>query len=107
MQLHECNKHNYLCINDSLNFFIHLLKIRVLQRRAVSGVFLWASPGLHFNQSTLTKPELSFFEKLMADTWSSDYSAIYRGLQLCLAISNDLSLAIGFSRIDRKVTLCN
>jgi hypothetical protein len=26
MQWHECNKHNYLCINDSLNFFIPLWK---------------------------------------------------------------------------------
>jgi hypothetical protein len=41
----------------------------------------------------------------MATTWSSDHSVIYRGLQLRLAIANDLSLAIGLSRIDRKVTL--
>jgi hypothetical protein len=41
----------------------------------------------------------------MATTWSSDHSAIYRSLQLCLAIANDLSLAIGSSRIDQKVTL--
>jgi hypothetical protein len=41
----------------------------------------------------------------MATTWSSDHLAIYRGLQLRLAIANDLSLAIGLSRIDRKVTL--
>jgi hypothetical protein len=41
----------------------------------------------------------------MAATWSSDHSAIYHGLQLCLDIANDLSLAIGSSRIDRKVTL--
>jgi hypothetical protein len=41
----------------------------------------------------------------MATTWSSDHSTIYRGLQLCLAIANDLSLAIELSRIDRKVTL--
>jgi hypothetical protein len=31
--------------------------------------------------------------------------AIYRGLHLCLAIANGLSLAIGFTRIDRKVIL--
>jgi hypothetical protein len=30
MQWHECNKHNYLCINDSLNFYFHG-KIKVLQ----------------------------------------------------------------------------
>jgi hypothetical protein len=41
----------------------------------------------------------------MAATWSSDHMAIYCGLQLCLAIASDLSLAIGSSRIDRKVTL--
>jgi hypothetical protein len=41
----------------------------------------------------------------MAATWSSDHSAIYHNLQLRLAIANDLSLAIGSSRIDRKVTL--
>jgi hypothetical protein len=31
MQWHECNKHNYLCINDSLKFYF-LVKIRVLQK---------------------------------------------------------------------------
>jgi hypothetical protein len=41
----------------------------------------------------------------MAASLSSDHSALYRDLQLCLVIANDLSLAIGSSRIDRKVTL--
>jgi hypothetical protein len=41
----------------------------------------------------------------MAATWSSDHSAIYRNLHLCLAIANDLSLATWFTRIDQKVTL--
>jgi hypothetical protein len=41
----------------------------------------------------------------MATTWSSDHSAIYHGLQLHLALANDISLAIGLSRIGRKVTL--
>jgi hypothetical protein len=41
----------------------------------------------------------------MTATWSSNHSAIYRGLQLRLAIANDLSLATGSSRIDLKVTL--
>jgi hypothetical protein len=41
----------------------------------------------------------------MAATWSSNHSAIYRNLRLCLAITNDLSLVIGSSRIDHKVTL--
>jgi hypothetical protein len=43
----------------------------------------------------------------MAAMWSSDHSAIYHNLQLCLATANGLSLAIGSSRIDRKVSLCN
>jgi hypothetical protein len=41
----------------------------------------------------------------MATTWSSDHLTIYRSLQLCIPIANDLSLAIGSTRIDRKVTL--
>jgi hypothetical protein len=41
----------------------------------------------------------------MAAPWSSDHSAIYRGLHLRLAIANDLSLAIWFTRIDQKVIL--
>jgi hypothetical protein len=41
----------------------------------------------------------------MAATWSSDHSAIYRNLHPSLAIANDLSLALGFTWIDRKVTL--
>jgi hypothetical protein len=43
----------------------------------------------------------------MAATWSSNHSAIYRNIQLRLAIANDLFLAIGLSRIDQKVALCN
>jgi hypothetical protein len=41
----------------------------------------------------------------MAVMWSSDHSVIYRSLHLCLAIANDLSLVIGFTRVDRKVVL--
>jgi hypothetical protein len=41
----------------------------------------------------------------MAVTWSSDHSAIYRDQQLCLAIANDLYLAIGSTMIDQKVIL--
>jgi hypothetical protein len=41
----------------------------------------------------------------MAATWSSEHLAIYRDLHLRLAIANDLSLAIGLTRIDRKVIL--
>jgi hypothetical protein len=38
-------------------------------------------------------------------TWSSDHSVIYRNVYLCLVITNDLSLVIESSRIDRKVSL--
>jgi hypothetical protein len=41
----------------------------------------------------------------MAATWSSEHLAIYRDLHLRLAIANDQSLAIGLTRIDRKVIL--
>jgi hypothetical protein len=41
----------------------------------------------------------------MAAMWSSDHSTIYRSLHLCLAIANDLSLAIGVTRIDQKVII--
>jgi hypothetical protein len=39
----------------------------------------------------------------MAAMRSSDHSAIYHSLHLCLAIANDLSLAVGSTRIDQKV----
>jgi hypothetical protein len=41
----------------------------------------------------------------MDTTSSSDHSAIYHNLQLRLAIANDLSLAIGPSRIVQKEVL--
>jgi hypothetical protein len=41
----------------------------------------------------------------MAAMWSSDHSAIYRGLHLRLANVNDLCLAIGFTNIDQKVII--
>jgi hypothetical protein len=39
----------------------------------------------------------------MTAKWSSDHLAIYCNLHLTIA--NDLSLATGFTRIDRTVTL--
>jgi hypothetical protein len=39
----------------------------------------------------------------MSAMWPSDHSAIYRSLHVRLATTNDLSLAIGVIRIDRKV----
>jgi hypothetical protein len=41
----------------------------------------------------------------MASTWPSDHSDNYRGLLLHLAIANNLSLGIGFTRIDQRVIL--
>jgi hypothetical protein len=41
----------------------------------------------------------------MAATWSFDHSAVYHNLQLHLAIANDLSLAIGSTWVDWKVSL--
>jgi hypothetical protein len=41
----------------------------------------------------------------MATTWSFDHSVIYRSLHLRLAIGNDLSLAVGVTRIDWKVVI--
>jgi hypothetical protein len=41
----------------------------------------------------------------MVATWSFDHSTIYRSLTLRLAITNDLSLAIGVTRIDQKVII--
>jgi hypothetical protein len=41
----------------------------------------------------------------MAATWSSDHPINYHSLHLHLAIANDLSLVIGVTRIDWKVTV--
>jgi hypothetical protein len=41
----------------------------------------------------------------MASKWSSNHSVIYHILHLRLAIANDLSLAMWFTRIDQKVIL--
>jgi hypothetical protein len=65
-----------------------------LSQPAVSHFHLRAPPGLQFNQVLTTKSKLSFKEP-MAATWSFDHSASYRSLHLCLAIANDLSLAMG------------
>jgi hypothetical protein len=68
---------------------------------AVSTFHLRAPPDLQFNHK-LTKVE---FKEPMVAPWSSDHSVIYRGLHLRLAKANDLSLTIGFTRIDRKIFL--
>jgi hypothetical protein len=60
--------------------------------------------GLQFNYEPSIKPNFKFKEPMVAP-WSSDHSAIYRGLHLHLAIVNDLSLAVWFTRIDQKVVL--
>jgi hypothetical protein len=72
----------------------------------ISTFHLRAPPGLQIIQNL---PHILRFKLKgpMAATWSSDHLTIYHGLQLRLAIANDLFLAIGSTRIDRKVTLCN
>jgi hypothetical protein len=63
---------------------------------------LMAPSGLYFNQVPAIKSKCEF-ERPRAATWSFDHSAIYRSLHLRLAITNDLSLVKGVTRIDRKV----
>jgi hypothetical protein len=45
------------------------------------------------------------FKEPMVVTWFSDHLTIYRDLQLRLDITNDMYLAIGSTRIYRKVIL--
>jgi hypothetical protein len=40
----------------------------------------------------------------MVVMWSFDHLTIYHNLHLCLAIANDLYLALEFTRIDQNVT---
>jgi hypothetical protein len=75
-----------------------------LSQPTVSNFHLGAPPGLQFNQVLPTTPRFEFNEP-MAAPWSSYHLTIYHGLHLHLAIADDLSLAIGFTRIDQKVTL--
>jgi hypothetical protein len=70
----------------------------------VSTFHLRAPSNLQFNQGLPKVPKFKFREP-MTTTWSFDNSAIYRDLQLCLAIINKLSLAIGSARVDCKVSL--
>jgi hypothetical protein len=52
-----------------------------------------------------TGPSGLQFKGTYAATWPSNHSALYRGLQLCLVIANDLSLAIGSTSVYWNVTL--
>jgi hypothetical protein len=70
----------------------------------VSNFHLRALPGHQFNQELPNKPKFEFNDPMIA-TWSFNHLIIYHGLHLHLAIANKLSLAIGFTRIDRKVIL--
>jgi hypothetical protein len=70
----------------------------------VSAFHLRAPPDLQLNQFHHWFQGSSFKEH-MAVTWFSDHSTIYRNLHLRLAICNDLSLAIVFTRINQKVNL--
>jgi hypothetical protein len=65
---------------------------------------LRVSPGLQFNHN-LSKILKFKFRESMAATWSFDHSTIYRDLQLRLATTNDLSLAIKSTRVEWKVSL--
>jgi hypothetical protein len=60
----------------------------------------------YFGGKALTWKVLKFYEKQgvthMIAMWSSDHSAIHRDPHLRLAIANDLSPAIGITRIDQK-----
>jgi hypothetical protein len=71
---------------------------------AVSTFHQRVSPDLQFNPILPKIPKFKF-KGLMTGTWSFDHSVIYHILHLCLAIANDLCLAIGSIRIDRKVIL--
>jgi hypothetical protein len=54
MQQHECNKHNYLCINDSLKFYF-LVKIRALHNPLSSPLYF-----LYRNNSNSKKIQNSY-----------------------------------------------
>jgi hypothetical protein len=75
-----------------------------LPNRQSSPCHLRAPPDLHIIQNLPQIPRFKFKGPMVAP-WFSDHSANYRSLRLCLAMANDLSLAIGLLRIDRKVTL--
>jgi hypothetical protein len=70
----------------------------------VSTFHLRALPSLHLNHIPPIKTKFKFKEA-MAATWFFDHLVIYRNLHLHLSITNDLSLATRFTRIDRNVTL--
>jgi hypothetical protein len=65
---------------------------------------LMTPSDLQFNQVPSTKPKCWVWEP-MAAMWSFNHSTIYRSLHLRLDIANDISLVIGVTRIDRKVTV--
>jgi hypothetical protein len=68
----------------------------------ISTFHLRALPDLQFNHKPSIKPKFKFNEP-MVFTWSSNHSVIYRSLHICLAIANDLFVAIGPTKIDRKI----
>jgi hypothetical protein len=70
---------------------------------AISTFYLRARPVSSLTKFYRLNQSVEFKEPMVA-TWSSNHSAIYHSLHLCLAIANDLSLAIGVTRIDRKLS---
>jgi hypothetical protein len=71
---------------------------------AVSTFHLWSPLSLQFNHKPIIKPKFEF-KGPMTGTWSSNHSAIYRGIYLCLAIANDPSQVIWLTKIVWKVIL--
>jgi hypothetical protein len=74
------------------------------KRQASVGNQLLGLPGLQL-ATHLTHDSKIELNRPIAATWSSDHSTIYHNLHLCLAIANDISLAIESIRVDWKVTL--
>jgi hypothetical protein len=68
----------------------------------ISTFHLRALPDLQFNHKPSIKPKFKFNEPMVV-AWSSNHSVIYRSLHICLAIANDLFVAIGPTKIDRKI----
>jgi hypothetical protein len=68
-------------------------------------LFSWKGPARSQVIQNLPKILRFKFKEPMAATWSSDHLTIYHIQHLHLAIANDLSLAMGFTRIDQKVII--
>jgi hypothetical protein len=81
----------------------HITLLNLLNQLS-SAFHLRAPPSLQFNQIIPRIPKFKFKEPMSA-MWSSDYSTTYHCLHLCLDIVNNLSLDIGLTGVDRKVSV--